>query len=53
MGLQALSGSNDIVFRLAKIYKNSLTALSGVLAGKLAQLDLFQQGAPRSSQRND
>jgi hypothetical protein len=47
MGLQALSGSNDFVFGLAKIYKNSLTALSGVLAGNLAQLDLFQQGAPR------
>ncbi len=47
MGLQALSGSNDFVFRLAKIYKNSLTALSVVLVGKLAQLDLFQQGSPR------
>lgn len=47
MGLQALSGSNDLVFGLAKIYMDSLTDLSEVLAGKLAQLDLFQQGAPR------
>ena len=47
MGLQALSGSNDFVFGLVKIYLNSLTALSVVLVGKLAQLDLFQQGSPR------
>ena len=39
MGLQALSGSNDFVFGLAKIYPNSLTALSG----KLDQLDFFSR----------
>ncbi len=43
MGLQALSGSNDFVFGLAKTYMNSLAALSG----ELNQLDLFQQDAPR------